>query len=98
MAMLAAPQPSFSCLINGTSSHTPGVAAKTKPQRHKIQMSLCGNCRSMKIALPNRYNDQNKHRDTQNNQDQVSGAKIAGGKISLRFVSPRSQLRQFLIV
>jgi len=46
MAMLAAPHPSFSCLMNGTSSHMAGVAAaKAKPQRQKK------NNRSLRLRL-----------------------------------------------
>src|SRR5712671_3515585 len=97
MAMLAAPHPSLSCLIKGTSSHTPGVAEKTKPQKHRIQMSLCGK-RAMKTVLADSHNNQHQHRDAENNQDQITFAEIAGIKISLRFVSSRRQLGQFLIV
>src|SRR6478735_4967424 len=98
MAMLAAPQPSFSCLIKGTSSQTPGVAAKTKPQRHRIQMSLCGIFRAIEKVLPDCHNDQYQHRNAQNNQDQITLAETTGGKIGLRFVSARRQLGQFLVV
>src|ERR1051326_2750688 len=98
MAMLAAPQPSFSCLIKGTSSHTPGVAAKTKPQRHRIEMSLCGIFRAIKTILADSHDYQHQHRDAENNQDQIAFGKIAGRKVSLRFVGPCRQLGQFLIV
>src|SRR6478672_7770035 len=98
MAMLAAPQPSFSCLIKGTSSHTPGVVAKTKPQRHRIQMSLCGIFRAIKIFLADCHNDQYQHGYAEDDQNQVTLAEIAGIKISLRFVGPCRQLGQFLIV
>src|SRR5437588_8938985 len=102
MAMLAAPQPSFSCLIKGTSSHTPGVTAqsvarKAKPQRHKIATSLCGIERSMEIVLTDRHNNQDQHGNAQNDQDQVAFAEIAGGKISLRPVRTHCELGQFLI-
>ena len=69
MAMLAAPQPSFSCLIKGTSSQMPGVAAKTKPQRHRMQMSLCGIFRAIKIFLADSHDNQHQHRDAENNQE-----------------------------
>src|SRR3954449_331858 len=72
IAMLAAPQPSFSCLMKGTSSQTPGVAAKTKPQRHKMQMSLCGIFR----VLADSHDNQHQHRDAENNQDQIAFAEI----------------------
>src|SRR5882724_5394098 len=98
MAMLAAPQPPFSCLIKGTSSQTPGVAANTKPQRHKMQMSLCGIIRAMKAVLADSHDNQHQHRDAENNQDQITFAEVAGVKISLRFVRPCRQLGQFLIV
>src|SRR5215467_15300009 len=97
MAMLAAPQPSFSCRINGTSSHTPGAAAKTKPQRHKIHKSLCGICRTMKTVLADGHDNQHQHRDAQDDQNQIAFAKSTGGKISLCLVGPCGQLGQFLI-
>src|SRR6478752_8592961 len=88
MAMLAAPQPSFSCLMKGTSSQTPGGPANTMPQRHKIQMSLCGKYRAMKTVLADCHDNQHQHRDAENNQDQIPFAEIAGIEISLRLVSP----------
>src|SRR5690349_4663809 len=97
MAMLAAPQPSFSCRMNGTSSQTPGAAPKTKPQRHKMHKSLCGICRTMKTVLADGHDNQHQHRDAQDDQDQIALAEIAGGKISLRLVRPCGQLGKLLI-
>src|SRR6478752_6066553 len=98
MAMLAAPQPSFSCRMNGTSSQTPGTAPKTKPQRHKMHKSLCGICRTMKTVLADGHDNQHEHRNAEDNQNQIAFAEIAGGEISLGFVRPCGQLGQFLIV
>src|SRR5438270_13263003 len=92
MAMLAAPQPSFSCRMNGTSSQTPDVAAKTKPQRHKMHKSLCGIFRTMKTVLADGHDNQHQHRDAQNDQNQIAFAASTGGEISLRLVSPCGQL------
>ena len=98
MATLAAPHPSFFCLMNGTSSQKPGVAAKTTPQRHKTHKSLCGVFPPLKTVLADGHDNQHQHRDTQDDEDQIAFAKIAGGKVSLRLVSPGGQLGQLLIV
>src|SRR5262249_43850843 len=99
MAMLAAPQPSFSCFTNGTSSQTPApCVAKAMPQRHNNIEHLCGRPRTIQPRLTNSNDDQNQRNDGQDNQDQVALLDPAGGKISLSFVGSGCQPGQFLIV
>src|SRR5215469_12832178 len=100
MAMLAAPHPFFSCLIKGTSSHTPGLCAcKTMPQRHNsIIASLCGTQDVMKIRSADCDNNEHEHRDRQNDPDQITLAQIPGGEICLRFVRAGGKLGEFFIV
>src|SRR5262252_6418554 len=70
MAMLAAPQPFFSCLIKGTSSHMPGLCArKTMPQRHSIVASLRGKPGFMRAHSPDCDNNEHEHGDRQNDPE-----------------------------
>src|SRR5262245_26452571 len=101
MAMLAAPHPSFSCFTKGTSSQTPAVCAariKLEPQRHSIAPSLCGMRQRISVSLADCHDDQDQHGDSQDDEDQIALAEIAGGKISLGLICPRGELRQFLVV
>src|SRR5215472_12038898 len=73
MAMLAAPQPFFSCLIKGTSSHTPGLCArKTMPQRHRIIASLCGIREFIRACLADRNDDEHERSDRQNDPENIA--------------------------
>src|SRR5438270_12661964 len=64
MAMLAAPQPSFGCLTNGTSSHTPGgPAANSNPERHSRAASLFRKKRLIEL-LTNSYDNQDQRDDS----------------------------------
>src|SRR5262249_25614987 len=98
MAMLAAPQPSFSCFTNGTSSQMPELCAATAmPQRHNNIAHLCGKPRAIRSRLANSNDDQNQRNDGQDNQDQVALLDPAGGKVGLGFISARRELCQLLI-
>src|SRR5215831_8371295 len=98
MAMLAAPQPSFSCFTNGTSSQTPApCVAKAMPQRHNNIEHLCGKPRTIRPRLANSNDDQNQRNDGQDNQDQVALLDPSCGKISLSFAGSCCQLGQLLI-
>src|SRR4030088_2188146 len=89
MAMLAAPQPSFSCFTKGISSQMPeGSAAKSTPTTHSTR-TMTRMTRGMGFLLAYRDDDQNN--------DQVPVAEVAGGEVGLRLLSPRRQLCQFSI-
>src|SRR5215813_3706581 len=99
MAILAAPQPSFSCLTKGTSSHRPPVcAAQRRPQRHTIAASLCGKPTVMKRPLAYGHDDQHQHRDRQDDPDQLFLTYVSCSKISLPFVGSRRKLGQLIVV
>src|SRR6266849_6745089 len=97
MAMLAAPQPSFCCFTNGTSSQRlEGLAAKSTPQtpsRTTVLITRGG----MGLRSTHRDNDQNESGDGNYDDNQVAVAESAGGKVGPRPVRPGSQLRQFSI-
>src|SRR5215470_8424975 len=98
MAMLAAPQPFFSCFTKGTSSQTPsGSTANRTPQRHRGMVAILRMLRSIG-RLPHRDDDQNERGDTDQDDDQVTVAESAGCKVGLRLVGARSQLSQFLVI
>src|SRR5947209_2101217 len=97
MAMLAAPQPSFGCLTNGTSSHTPGgPAANSNPERHSRAASLFRKKRLIEL-LTNSYDNQDQRDDSDNDPDQVPVAQASGGKVSLRLVGAAGHLGQIFI-
>src|SRR5579864_3086480 len=98
IAMLAAPQPFFSCLKKGTSIHTPGSCARQSvPQRPNIRLSLRGT-RFMEQLLANGNDDQHDHGDSDDNPDQIPITEGARSEIDLGFVRAGSKLRQILIV
>src|SRR5437899_1349731 len=104
MAMLAAPQPSFSCFTKGTSSQTPGrSAASSIPHTpSNIRIVLTGVVQwlppAIAEALSNSDNNQNKRGDRHDNDDQIPIAECARGEIGLGVVHPRRQLCQFGVV
>src|SRR5579864_2610345 len=93
MAMLAAPQPSFSCLTNGTSSHTPGPsAASITPQRQRAANNFF-----ITAPLAHGHDDQDEGRNSHDNPDQVAVAELATGKVGLGLVRAGGKLRQVFI-
>src|SRR6266446_3472951 len=97
IAMLAAPQPSFSCFTKGISSQMPeGSAAQSTPPTHSTR-TMTRMTRGMGFLLAYRDNNQNQSRDEDQNNDQVPVAEVAGGEIGLRPLSLRRQLCQFSI-
>src|SRR5580765_2026219 len=87
MAMLAAPQASFSCLTKGTSSQMPGAsAAHNKLQRHSDAVSVLLTCNDMGPTLSHSDNDQNQRCDGQDDNDQIPVAQRARGKVGLGFI------------
>src|SRR5215471_4537046 len=99
MAMLAAPQPSFSCLTKGTSSHRPPVCAPQKrPQRHTNNPSLRGMPKVTKSPLADGHDDQHQHHDGQDDPDQLSLTDVSRGKVRLRLVRPRRKVGQVIVV
>src|SRR5579871_1414032 len=94
MAMLAAPQPSFSCLTKGTSSHTPGPsAASARPQRQSATRNFF-----IGPGLAESHDQQDQHRNANQDEQQIAVADSAGGKIRLRALRAGRKLRQVLIV
>ncbi len=92
--MLAAPQPSFSCFTKGTSSQSAGAAAaaKTCPQQQPREQARAS--RGLMPTLPNRHDDQNQGRNRHNDESAGRDCHIAGGKVCLRLLRARGQLRQ----
>src|SRR5438309_7354271 len=82
IAMLAAPQPSFSCFTNGTSSQMPeGSAAKTTPAKsvpptHSINTRI-RITRDMGSLSAHRDNNQNQRGDDDQDDNQVPVAQVA---------------------
>src|SRR5689334_7294429 len=98
MATLAAPQPFFSCLTKGTSSHTPGApAANRLPHKHSNTVTRLRVRTSMQPLLTDGDDDQDERRDGNQNDKQVAIVNSAGGKVGLRIGRARRQLGQFLI-
>src|SRR6266850_4782247 len=94
MATLAAPQPSFSCFTNGTSSQAPAAsAASSVPQLASRSMTTVAARRST-AALANRNNDENHNSDDDEDDDQVALTQRACGKISLRLLGLGRQVGQ----
>src|SRR6476660_2010573 len=84
MAMLAAPQPSFSCFTKGTSSQTPGrSAAGSMPQTPSSRNPILTARPNILENLVHRNNDQNKNGHSHQNNDQVAITQRTGGEISL---------------
>src|ERR1700730_8539202 len=98
MAMLAAPQPSFSCFTKGTSSQTPGKSAANSEPQAPSSRTVTLTMRLNMLKLSDRNNNQDERGDGHKNDNQVAIAERACGEIRLRFLCPRSQLRQFSIV
>src|SRR5579864_2879965 len=88
MAMVAAPQPFFSCFTKGTSSHTPDCPAASSDSisNRVVRLSAAAIIGPGVLRSVHRDDDQYQHRDCQNNQDQVAVAETSGCKIRLRFV------------
>src|SRR5215813_6699363 len=98
MAMLAAPQPFFSCGKKGTSSQIAGACANKRiPQRLIMKASLRWT-RVMKNFLANGYDDQHYDSDGDDNPDQVAITQRAGGEIVLGFIGTGGELGQILII
>src|SRR5260370_21605586 len=98
MAMLAAPQPSFSCFTNGTSSQRlGGSAAKSTPQTPSIRTTVLITRGGMGLPSTHRDDDPNESGDGNYDDNQVAVAESTGGKVGPRPVRPLSQLRQFSI-
>src|SRR6266851_4051554 len=92
IAMLAAPQPSFSCFTNGTSSQTPeGSAAKSTPPTHSIR-TIVPMTRGIGLLSAHRDNKQNQASDDDQDNNQVPVGEVAGSKVGLRLASPGRQL------
>src|SRR5215470_10446855 len=74
IAMLAAPQPSFSCFTKGTSSHMPEEsAAKTTPPTHSTR-TIVRMKRGIGFLLADGNNNQNQSRDEDQDNNQVAVA------------------------
>src|SRR6478672_6680359 len=89
MAMLAAPQPSFSCFTKGTSSQMPGrSAANNMPQTPSSTTTILTGRLNIGEVLPDSNNDQDERGNGYQNNDQIAIAQGAGGEVRLRFVHP----------
>src|SRR5260370_17491455 len=89
IAMLAAPQPSFSCFTKGISSQMPeGSAAKSTPPTPSTR-TMTRMTRGMGFLLPHRDDNKNHSRDDDQNNDQLPVPEVAGGEVGLRLLSPR---------
>src|SRR5690242_18865032 len=85
MTTLAAPQPSFACLTNGTSSQMPeGAAAHSTPQT-PVQKTMTVKVR-YNMTSAHGDDDQNQCCDGNQNNDQISIGKSSGSKVSLSFL------------
>src|SRR5260370_12597654 len=84
IAMLAAPQPSFSCFTKGISSQMPeGSAAKSTLPTHSTR-TMTHTTRGIGLLLPYPADNQNQTREDDQSNDQVPVAEGAGGKVGLR--------------
>src|SRR5260370_22775612 len=85
MAMLAAPQPSFSCFTNGTSSQRLGGSpAKSTPQTPSIRTTVLITRGGMGLPSTRRHDDQNESCDGHYDDNQVAVAASAAGKAGPR--------------
>src|SRR5450432_3785520 len=99
MAILAAPQPSFSCFTKGTSSQMPERSAAGSTQQNPSSATAI-------LAMPlntvenlsHSNNDQYKDGHSHKNNDQIAITERAAGEIRLRLLHPRSEPRQFSVV
>src|SRR4026209_619276 len=92
MAMLAAPQPSFSCFTNGTSSQTPGrSAARSTPQTPSSRPPILTAWPNIVEDLANCNDDQNENRNRHQDDDKDAITQGAGGEIRPRLLGSCSQ-------
>jgi len=97
--MTAAPQPSFSCLKNGTSSQIAVLCSNDNmPQRYTRNVIRCGMERDTMRFLAYRDDDENQDRNGQDGQNEIAVIQITGGKVGLCFIGPGGKLRQFLVI
>ncbi len=100
MAMLAAPQPSFCCGTNGTSSQrftTSAAGMGTEAARIALTMAAPIDLRSMGWPSVHRDNDKDESSDQDEDDQQVVVTHAAGSKVVLSVLRAGGELRQFLI-
>src|ERR1044071_4038036 len=102
IAITAAPQPSFSCLMKGTSSHTPGgPAARSTPQSTIATKSIYHRSSPLRLSpaviLADCYDDQDQYCNRNQDQEQITVAHRSRGKIRLGLLHSRRKSCQVVI-
>src|SRR5512146_3481365 len=95
IAIDAAPQPSFDCWTNGTSSQIPGSAAKRRVQKHRDTAIAFATRLRMGSALANRHNNEDEGSDSYDDEQEIAVIHSSGGEVALRVVLAGCKLCQF---
>ena len=89
MAILAAPQPSCSCLTKGTSSQTPeGLAAASASHAHSRTSIVLAKRSGTFGTLTNRDDDQDERGDGNEDNDEIAVGEIACREVGLCLLHP----------
>src|ERR1700756_1513760 len=98
MAMVAAPQPFFSCFTNGTSSHMPSRSAASRtPRSNSIRTAALRMMRGIRKFLVHRDDDKDESSDTHQDNQQIVVVHPSSGEVSLRILRAGCKLREFVI-